>query len=532
MTGNPSMRVLANARIYTLDPHRPHAAEIVLKDGLIHQVGTQQASARSSAAEIIDLEGRVILPGLIDAHIHLRKYAQNLAKVNCETPAKDLCLDKIRQRTQTVPPGNWILGHGWNHNLWSGGYGSAWDLDRITPDHPVYLTAKSLHAAWANSKALEQAGIHSSTPDPPGGKISRDAQGNPDGILFENAMQLIEDLLPRPSLDETVENIHQAQADLWKLGITGVHDYDRQLCFSALQQLKAQNRLKLRVLKQIQYDQLSKAVELGLRSGFGDPFLRIGGVKIFTDGALGPQTAAMLEPYQNQPQNYGMLLWTQQELDQAVVKAITNGFPLTIHAIGDRANRVALNSLEKARGTEKQLGLPAYRHRIEHVQLLHPDDLHRLGKLAVIASMQPLHAPSDRTMAAQHWGKRSRYAYAWKSQVKNQAPLAFGSDAPVESPNPFQGLHAAVTRRCKDGKPGSRGWIPEERLTIQEAIGAYTQGAAYAAGWEHQAGKLASGYWGDLIVLDKDPFTLDPDQLYALLPSATMVAGEFVWKSF
>lgn len=526
------MRILTNARIYTLDPRQPHAAEIVLKDGLIQWVGNQQTSTTRSAAEIIDLEGRFILPGLIDAHIHLQKYAQNLAKVNCETPSKDLCLAKIHQRARTAPPGNWILGHGWNHNTWSGEYGTARELDSITPDHPVYLTAKSLHAAWVNSKALEQAGIHSTTPDPPGGKISRDDQGKPDGILFENAMRLIEDSLPRPSLEETAENIYQAQVNLWKLGITGVHDYDRQLCFSALQHLRAQNRLKLRVLKQIQYDQLSEAVDLGLRSGFGDPFLKIGGVKIFSDGALGPQTAAMLEPYQNQPGNYGMLLWTQEDLDQAVEKAITSGFPLTIHAIGDRANRVALNSLEKARETEKELGLPAYRHRIEHVQLLHPDDLHRLGKLALTASMQPVHAPSDRTMADQHWGERARYAYAWKSQLDNQAVLAFGSDAPVESPNPFYGLHAAVTRRCRDGKPGSRGWIPEERLTIQEAVRAYTQGAAYAAGWEHQAGKLSSGYWGDLIVLDKDPFTLDPDQIYDLLPSATMVAGEFVWRSF
>lgn len=526
-----SRQILTNGRILTSQGDSFYSGELHLAGGTIQRVLRGNPGDRPPGTEVMDLNGQYLLPGLTDAHIHLRRTALNLSKIDCETSTKQECLERVRERAQITPPGEWILGHGWNQNTWETGFGTAADLDQAAPLHPVYLTAKSLHASWANTRALQAADLRASHPDPEGGRFSRDPRGKLTGILFENAMSLVEDVLPEPDESQSAEAIFEAQKYLWKMGLTAVHDFDRSRCFGALQILQDQGRLKLRVLKQIYTDHFQAAASVGLRSGFGSDFLKIGGVKIFADGALGPQTAAMLDPYQDQSENRGMLLFSPEELREHCLRAVDQGFSLAVHAIGDRANRVVLDALETVRAHEKSRGLPARRHRIEHVQLLHKADLKRLADLDVIASMQPIHAPSDREVAERWWGERARYAYAWKSLLTERTLLVFGSDAPVENPNPFWGIHAAVTRRShRDASQES--WYPQEALTRQQALNAYTRGPAFAAGWEDKTGQLKEGFWADLIVLDQNPFRCGLDQLADLTPTATMVNGEFVWRSF
>jgi predicted amidohydrolase YtcJ len=382
---------------------------------------------------------------------------------------------------------------------------------------------------------LNIAGVSMNTPDPVGGRIGRFENGSPNGILFESAMKLVSDQIPKPTTDDIVHAIANAQPVLWRMGLTGVHDFDRQPCFSALQILHERGELGLRVLKSISLEALPHAIEVGLRTGFGDDFLRIGGIKIFADGALGPRTAAMIQPYENEPDNLGILMVDAEELFEKGQMAIQNGLSLAVHAIGDRANHEVLNAYMQLQDIDLgKIGKPAQtnlRHRIEHVQLIHPQDASRLAQLGVIASMQPIHATSDMTMADRFWGERAAHSYAIGEQLRYGARLAFGSDAPVESPNPFFGLHAAVTRRRVNGSPGTEGWYPEQRLTVEQALHGFTTGPAYAACMEDRLGKLAVGYLADLLVLDRDPFEIEPDYLRLIQPLATMVAGQWVWQS-
>jgi hypothetical protein len=347
-------------------------------------------------------------------------------------------------------------------------------------------------------------------------------------------MQMVEQSLPDTTTQQVAQALREVQPILWQIGITGVHDYDQKRCFSALQALQASGELRLRVVKGIPLDDLPHAAALGLRSGFGNDFLRIGSVKAFADGALGPQTAAMLQPYEGNPDNKGMLLMDAEELSEHGRLAVENGLSLAVHAIGDRAIHEVLDAFANLRSYEQSTfggAMHQLRHRIEHVQVIHPDDAGRLGELGIIASMQPIHAPSDMLMADRHWGKRAALSYAWKTQKNYGAVLAFGSDAPVESPNPFWGIHAAVTRQKLDGSPGPQGWFPEQRLTITEAIHGFTIGAAYAAGMEDRLGQLAPGFLADLVVLDADPFTCSLDQIPNITPLGTMVNGEWVFDS-
>lgn len=531
------MHILYNLKVLTLDPANPIAEALAIRDGRIQAVG-QADSLRSrydhAAGEAVRFEdcgGRVALPGLTDAHIHLDYFSQGLQKVACETATRAECLESIARRAAVTPAGEWVLGHGWNHNEWPEGIGSAADLDAVAPNHPVYLTAKSLHAAWANSAALKAANLTEYSPDPDGGRLGREPSGRLNGLLYESAMSLVEQVIPEVTVEQAAEAIRSAQAVFWKYGLTGVHDFDRRRCFAALQRLHTAGELKLRVLKSIPREALPHAAALGLRMGFGDDMLRIGGVKLFADGALGPQTAAMLRPYEG-GDNRGMLLLDQEEIFEIGRQAAENGLSLAIHAIGDLANHEVLGAYQQLRDWESRNRLPHLRHRIEHVQVLHEDDAARLAELGVIASMQPIHVISDMRTADQYWGERAALSYAWRTQLEHGARLAFGSDAPVESPNPFLGLHAALTRRRVDGTPGPRGWRPEQRLDLAEALQAYTLGPAYAAGMEDRLGRLAPGFLADLILLPADPFELDPDDLLKLESQATMVGGEWVYRGF
>jgi len=534
MTNNPKSLVLYNAKIYTLDEQNSFASAIVIDRGQITAIGNDDyiLTQYGHNANTLNLEHRPVIPGLTDAHIHLKHFALSLKKIDCEVSTHAKCLRRVANRAKEVPTGKWILGHGWNQNNWLDGFGSLHDLNKVAPNHPVYLTAKSLHAGWANSATLHAAGINANTPNPSGGKIQRDAHGQPTGILLENAMKLVAEVIPEPTGDELLNIFIDAQNKLLEMGITSIHDFDRRACFIVLQRLRHHGEFNLRVVKNLPVEDLPYAVGLGLRFGFGDDFLRIGGIKAFADGALGPHTAAMLEPYENEPDNRGMLLLDAEEIVDFGRIAVQNGLPLTIHAIGDQANHEVLNAFEQLILFEEEYksSLPymPLRHRIEHVQLVHPDDIHRLSKMGIIASMQPIHASSDIDMANQFWGERSTNAYAWRTQLNHGATLAFGSDAPVDSPNPFWGLHAAVTRQRSDGSPAPEGWYPEQRLNIKEALRAYTQGAAYAAGTEKQSGKLLPGFWADLVVLDTDPFSCTPEELREIQALGTMVNGKWV----
>ena len=525
------MRLLHNARIHTLDADHPIASAIAIDAGYILAVGGDELLVECERAECEDMGGRVILPGLTDAHIHLQEYALSLQIVDCEVETKEEILRRVAERLRQMLRGEWVRGHGWDQNTWGGKWPTAADLGAVASENPAYLTAKSLHVAWANSTALKLAGINPSTPDPVNGRIQRDAGGVPTGILFEEAVKLVEAVIPEPTPEALVKNFRRIIAGLWRMGLTGVHDFDKHTCFQALQLLRERGGLQFRVVKSIPLELLPQAVALGLRSGFGDDFLRIGSVKFFADGALGPHTGSMFEPYVDEPQNRGILILDNEQLFEHGCLASKSGLSLAVHAIGDRAVHEVMEGFARLRAYERERGLPALRHRIEHVQTIHPGDAGCLAELDVIASMQPIHAPSDMLVADRLLGGRAAFSYAWRTQLQHGARLAFGSDAPVESPNPFRGLHAAVTRRRADGSPGPEGWFPEQRLTVREAIEGFTLGPAFAAGMENRLGRLSAGFLADLTVVETDPFTCDPSDLYSIQPTATMVGGEWVWQS-
>jgi hypothetical protein len=528
------MLLIHNANIHTLNLAQPTGSAIAIDGRRILAIGTDDEILSSfSPAESFNANGNTIIPGLTDAHIHLEAYALSLQKVDCETSTQTECLQRVAEKSINTPPGEWILGHGWNQNSWAEGYGSAAQLDEIAVHNPVYLTHKSLHCSWANSAAMRLAGVDRNTPDPPGGRIGHQDNGDPDGILYESAMDLVESVIPEPSLEQVVNALRHTQSRLWKMGLTGVHDFDRSQCFSALQFIHQAHELKLRVVKSLPLSNLEDAIKLGLRTGFGDDMLRIGPVKLFADGALGPHTAAMLQPYEDEPHNTGLLMLDAEEIYTYGQLAAANGISLAVHAIGDRANHEVLNAYAQLREFERTYSSPLtvpLRHRIEHVQVIHPQDIQRFSGLNIIASMQPIHATSDMLMADRFWGKRSAYAYAWREQLKNGSALIFGSDAPVESPNPFWGIHAAVTRRRADGSPSGQGWYPEQQLSVAEALHAFTSGPAYAANSESFLGKLAPGYLADLIMVSLDPYTCPPEELLNIHPLATMVDGEWVFS--
>lgn len=529
--------ILLNAHIPTLDPAYPdgYATAIVLRDGKTLGLGSDEKilKSRRPHTEVIDLGGRLVLPGLIDAHCHFSMWSLSRREIHAEQPAKAIVLDAVRQRAAATPPGTWITGHGWLQDHWDGIFPTAADLDAVAPHHPVYLRAKSGHAAWVNTAALTLAHLTASTPDPDGGKVVRQPDGSPSGILLETAMDLVGHLRPDPTPAEWDDIIKSGIAEAHRLGLTGVHCFDGATAFQAYQRLHQRGDLTLRITKTIPVYLVEHALALGIRSGLGDDFLRLGNVKVFMDGALGPRTAAMLAPYEGEPDNLGIVVTDKETLYEVATKASAAGLAMTVHAIGDRANHDTLDVFAALRTEESARGeTPTQRrHRLEHVQLLHPDDLTRPAALNVIASMQPLHATSDMPTAERYWGDRHPYGYTFKTQLDSGAPLAFGSDAPIEVINPFTGIHAAVTSRRPDGTPGPHGWHPDQRLTVAEAVRAYTTGPAYAGYMETRQGQLASGYLADLIVLDRDIFTIDPMDIVNTQVVATLVNGNFVHRT-
>jgi len=524
------MKILYNATIHA--PGFPGATALALAQEQIIAVGTDPEilDAFSLADEKINLDGCTLWPGLTDAHVHLRYLAESRAIVDCETATRAECLARIETAAKLLPPGAWIRGHGWNHNQWPEGLGTAELLDRVSHGHPAYLSAKSLHIGWANSQALALAGLSDASPDPEGGILQRDSEGHLTGILFEaEAVNLVLEVIPEFTQDALKNQIQSLIPEHWQVGLVGVHDFDGMDCWLALQELHQEGNLKFRVRKGIPFDHLDEFIKAGLRSDFGDDFLQVGSVKLFSDGALGSQTAAMLSPFDG-TQNTGALLLDENDILEIGKKTGVNGLSLAIHAIGDRANRVVLNAYEKLRAFEHEQGLPNYPHRIEHVQIISPEDLPRLAQLGIVASVQPVHAPSDMLMADRFLGPRAALSYAYHSLKATGVEMVFGSDAPVEPVNPFHGLHAAVTRCRLDGSPDFEGWYPQERLSLADALDGFSSAPARISNRGTQLGRIVPGAKADMIILKDDPFTLDPHMIGSIQPLATMINAEWVYQ--
>ncbi|HEY0069379.1 MAG TPA: amidohydrolase [Chloroflexia bacterium] len=527
----PEIVLIHNARIYTMDHHTPQAEAIAIREGKVVAVGgTRELGDMPGITRRIDAGGRAIIPGLIDAHIHFLAYARSLALVNLDgVRSKDEALRMVAEKVAQLEPGRWVIGGGWNNNLWSlTDYPTRYDLDRIAPQNPVYLDRKDLHSCWVNSLALQRAGVTRDTPVPPGAAIGKDEAGEPNGMLYESATAIV-----RNAIDESRGDAREAMRDgfrvLTGMGLVGFHSPEGPDAFHALQELDAAGELKMRIVHLLAYYRLDETIRVGLRTGFGSERLRTGPVKIFSDGSLGSMTAQMLAPFEGTADNYGLGTIPQDEMEDAIVRAAEAGISCAIHAIGDAANRRVLDAFEKAHPRLAMLLPPDMPHRIEHAQLVHPDDMPRFARLGVVASMQPIHATSDMHAADRLWGARSRYGYAWRSLLNAGARLAFGSDAPVETPNPFAGIHAAVTRQDADDQPEG-GWYPEERLTVEEAVRAYTEWAALSAPYlPNVTGTLTPGSVADLLVLDRDIFRVDPGEIKHTRPLATLIGGEPVF---
>lgn len=530
--------VLYNGKVYTMTEDRPRAQAVAIAGDKILAVGADRELKDMVAPHgaAIDLKGRTVVPGFIDSHIHFVEYSLGLRRIDLAgVGSKGEALSRVEERARVAEEGEWLLGSGWDRNLWEdGSLPTRADLDAVAPRNPVALVSKDLHTLWVNSAALAWAGITADTADPPGGKIQRDRHtGQPTGILKERAGELIQRVIGRPGQREIQEVLRAGIERAQRAGLTGIHDPEDEEAFIAFQELSRRGELGLRVYMHLAAENLEAAIRVGLRTGFGNDRLRIGGLKLYVDGALGSRTAFMLDPYCDEPHNRGIPVMDKEALGERVRRASRAGIQAVIHAIGDAANRTALDVLAEVRQLESSWPTSAgLRHRIEHVQLLHPDDIPRLACWDIIASMQPIHATADMDMVDRHWGeKRERGAYVFRRLLEAGTHLAFGSDCPVETFDPLRGIHAAVTRRRADGYPGPQGWHPEERLSVEEAVRAYTMGAAYASGEEEIKGSIAPGKLADLVVLSRDIFTIEPMEILETRVEATILDGRFVYRS-
>ncbi len=521
--------LLTNANIYTLNPTRPRANAILFAHGRVAALDDDARAMRIARAETIDLRGQTVIPGLVDAHLHFTGYAIGLARVQLDgARSLEEAVARVAARAQSAQPGEWIFGMGWNQMDWAHPqFPTKAALDAVAPNNPVLLRRKDGHSVWVNRATLRTANITRATLDPPGGVIDRDNAGEPTGILRERAQDLLTggigfeaDAVSENELLTAIRNAHQA-------GLTGVHSMEGAPALRALQDLRGKGKLNLRVTHMLPAANLEYAAAVGLQMGLGDEWLSIGGVKIFADGALGSQTALMLEPFEGSRDNRGVAVTLKEEIERLARRAAESKLMVCTHAIGDRAIRDVLDVYETLRGRgEGFTGV----FRIEHVQHLHPADIPRFRALNVIASMQPIHATSDCFMADQLIGARGRWSYAWKSLLNAGATIALGSDCPVETLDPLAGIHAAATRERAHGEPRG-GWYPEEKLSVAEAVRGYTVSAASAAGERAEEGMLAVGSRADCVVLSHNIFEIPPREILQTRVEQTIVGGVVVYST-
>jgi predicted amidohydrolase YtcJ len=531
---------LINGNLYSQDPAYPRATAVAIRAGRIRAVGDDDEirSLAGPKAQVIDLEGRRVLPAFQDAHFHLYDWALGLDRLSL---AGTRSLEDLRQlvagKARILSSGPWILGQGWDETHWDvTRTPTRADLDDVAPHNPAALWRSDLHVLVSNSAALQAAGIHANTPDPPGGVIDRDAAGEPTGVLRERAIDLMAALIPRLNEEETVKAMHRGFPLLHRLGVTGVHDYrlmdgaDGPPAFRAYQRLRAGGELALRLWMHISSAHLDEAIALGLRSGFGDDWLRVGHVKMFTDGSQGAHTAWMLEPYEDTG-GHGLPLRPMAEIEADVERANLAGLAAAVHAIGDRSVRELLAALERIAARHTQLAAQAHvPNRIEHVQNVRPEDLPRLASLGVVASVQPIHLVDDLVTVEQTVGARGRFTYVFRDLWEAGVPLALGSDCPVANPNPWWGIQAAVTRQRRDGTPEG-GWYPAQRLTLAQAVWGFTMGPAVVTGRQADLGSITPGKLADLVVLDRDLFALDPLEVADVGVAMTILDGEIVYQA-
>jgi predicted amidohydrolase YtcJ len=525
--------LLINGKIKTLDPSRPWAQALAVETGRIQAVGdnAQVKSLAGPGDRIIDLAGRLVLPGFTDSHVHLVNLALGLTRLRLqEAGSLAEVLNIVRDAARKASPGQWLQGRGLDESRWpEGRLPDRDDLDRAAPANPVFLTRRDGHLFVANSVALSLAKVDERTSDPPGGALGRDHSGRPTGILMDKAKGLVADHIPPPTLEETCAALSQAIPRLHALGLTGVHDMriwgwaDGQLTFRALRHLHDQGQLTLRVWMTLPGEQVNELIRLGIKSGFGDDYLRLGHLKLFVDGSMGAATAWLLEPYETDG-GQGLCFTDLTQLAADVAAADRAGLAVAVHAIGDRACREAIGVLT---GLPRRHG-PGPRHCLEHLQVVRPEDLARLAETGAVASVQPIHLTDEIEVHERRLGDRCRFAYPFRNILAAGVQMAFGSDAPVADPNPIFGLHAAVTRRRRQDGPG-RGWQEQERIGLEEAVRAYTLVPALVTGRQADLGSLAVGKLADLIVLDRDIFNAPEEEIHQAMVDLTMVGGEVVF---
>ncbi len=553
---NEADLILTNGRVYTYtwaDPApdgtpdsdapykdglwHPDAQAVATSNGKIVFVGSNQDAEtfRGANTRIIDVKGATLLPGLVDSHTHIEGIGANLERVDL-TSAKteEQAVKLIAAHLTHVPKGEWIIGYGWDEGAWAGNYPDLKLLSERVPDHPVLMQSLHSFAVWGNRLAFENAGITSETESPQGGEILKDPGGNPAGILLNRATNLLTDAIPAPGLEQIKTRLRTGLNEMAKSGYVAVHEAGvRQEQMQILEDLYLHNELPIRV-----YAMLNAREEDLLKTWLKrrpfvpqDKMLIVRAVKAYYDGALGSRGARLLEDYSDTPGHRGVSGETYGFDQKLVAEMIQSGFQVGIHAIGDAGNRETLDFFERISADDP--GAAARRHRIEHSQVIHPDDFQRFAKLGIIASMQPPHAVEDKAWAEDRLGpERIKGAYAWRTLRKAGVRLIFNSDLTGSDPNFFYGLHSAITRRSKDLQPPN-GWFPEQVLSTEEAVRAYTVWPAYAAFLEDETGTLAPGKWADISVISIDPHNFDMANAHELFSGEvlfTIVAGEVVYE--
>ncbi len=526
--------ILKGGYIYTVCPDRKYVQAVAIKGDRILAIGTDQDMSRFTGpkTEVIDLKGRFACPGFNDAHLHLAGGVSARQELDLTHARSVLDIGRaVAHRyveIRKTHPGGWTIGRGWDQTLYPNNeWPTKQDIDRFVWEAPVFLRRIGGHVAVANSKALEIAGINRDTPDPPGGRIGRDERtGEPNGILEEKAMDLIIQYLPAPSEAQIMSSVETMLQELKSLGITSIQDQSDSITYAVYAKLFEEGRLTCRISiwLPLQTD-LTRAKRL--RSKYRGQMLHAGLLKEFVDGSLGSRTASLFRPYADAPETYGLTRLTQNELNLLVLNADKEGFQIGIHAIGDRGNRMVLDAFELARELN---GKRDSRHRIEHAQVLTPEDIPRFAQLGVIASMQPSHCMTDMRWAEQRLGtQRSRTAYAWNDLLSSGARLAFGTDWPVAPLDPLIGLYTAVTRRDTTGFP-PEGWFSEQRLNMEDAINAYTLGSAYAEFDDAVKGSIEPGKLADIVVLDRNLLRAPPQDILKTKVVYTILGGEIIYK--
>ncbi|MBW1979175.1 MAG: amidohydrolase [Deltaproteobacteria bacterium] len=534
--------ILINGDIRTQDTKHPIASAVAVSQNRILAVGKNEEirSLTKKDTKVVDLHGRLCLPGMMDSHFHYYDWALGRRELAlADVKSFQELLDRVSSATEKVEPGTWILGQGWNESDWPGHRMPIRDdLDRIAPFNPVALWRCDLHLAVVNSAALELAHIDEDTPDPPAGVIARDASGRPNGILRELATGLIKDIIPAPGEDDLLVAMRNGIHFLHSIGLTGLEDIrlmggkEGAPAFRAWQRLRDAGELDLRCWVSIPGERLDEAVSLGLRTGFGDDRLRIGHLKFFIDGGMGARTAWMLEPYLDA--GYGMSLTSMEELKASLCRADQAGLAVVIHSIGDRANHEIVSVFESiinARTDPEKVApaVPMAAHRIEHLQMVRPDDMARLGQLGVVACVQPHNMILDIAMIDECVGPKGKWTYPYRDMLDYGIRVIFSSDAPVCNPNPLVGIYSAVTRQRKDGTPDG-GWYPSQRISVEEAVKGYTILPAVSYGVDDKLGSITPGKYADMVVLDKNIYTIDPMEIIETKVDITIFDGRIVFQ--